>query len=219
MTSSRPGQCAPISASAGRARSSRSIAITFSAPSARSARVRPPGPGPTSTTATPSSGPAARAILRRQVEVEQEILAERLAGVEPVARHDLAQRRQPVGGERHRVSRSASFKRGDEARRIGDALAGDVERRAVIGRGAHEGQAERDVDALVEGERLDRDQALVVIHGQRDVVARPRARVEHRVGRQGADDVDPFGAQVLDRRRDDRRSPRGPSRRLRRRAD
>jgi hypothetical protein len=44
-----------------------------------------------------------------QVEVEKEILAERLAGVEPAARHHLAQRRQPVGGERHRVSRSASL--------------------------------------------------------------------------------------------------------------
>jgi DNA-binding response OmpR family regulator len=40
------------------------MAITFSAPSDRSARVSPPGPGPTSTTATPASGPAARAIFR-----------------------------------------------------------------------------------------------------------------------------------------------------------
>ena len=48
------------------------------APSASSARVRPPGPGPTSTTVTPSSGPPARAMRAGQVEVEQEILAERL---------------------------------------------------------------------------------------------------------------------------------------------
>ena len=45
----------------------------------------------------------------REIEIEQEILAERLAGVEAAARHDLAQRRQPVGRQRHRVSRSASL--------------------------------------------------------------------------------------------------------------
>ncbi len=39
------------------------------------------------------------------------------------------------------------LERRDEAGRIGDALAGDVERGAVIGRGAHERQAERDIDA------------------------------------------------------------------------
>src|SRR5581483_8060855 len=39
--------------------------------------------------------------------------------------------------------------RGDKARRIGDALAGDVERRAVIGGGANERQAERDIDAAI----------------------------------------------------------------------
>ena len=38
--------------------------------------------------------------------------------------------------------------RGGQARRIGDAAAGDVERGAVVGAGAHERQAERDVDAV-----------------------------------------------------------------------
>ena len=49
-------------------------------------------------------------------------------------------------------------------------------RRAVIGRGADEGKAERDVDAVVESERLDRDQRLVVVHAERGVVGSPRAR-------------------------------------------
>ena len=61
----------------GSARRSRSIAMTWLAPSARSARVRPPGPGPTSTTVTPSSGAGGARDAPRQVEVEQEILAER----------------------------------------------------------------------------------------------------------------------------------------------
>ena len=87
-TSSRPGHGAAISASAGRQRASRSIAMTFRAPSASSARVRPPGPGPTSTTVTPSSGPARAGDPAGEVEVEQEILAER-----PFARRARARRR------------------------------------------------------------------------------------------------------------------------------
>ena len=44
-----------------------------------------------------------------QVEVEQEVLAERLARVEAVRRDHVAQARQSVGGEAHRVNRSASL--------------------------------------------------------------------------------------------------------------
>ena len=44
-----------------------------------------------------------------QVEVEQEVLAERLARVEPVRRDHVAQAGQSVRGEDHRVNRSASF--------------------------------------------------------------------------------------------------------------
>ena len=68
--------------------------------------------------------------------------------------------------------------RGDEA--VGPRLAGagDVEGGAVIGRGADEGQAERDVDALVESQRLQRDQRLIVIHGDGGVVSLARAGME-----------------------------------------
>ena len=45
----------------------------------------------------------------------------------------------------------------------------------MIGRGAHERQAERDVDALIEGERLQRDERLVVIHADGGIVGSPRA--------------------------------------------
>src|SRR5580693_10730815 len=47
--------------------------------------------------------------LSGEVEVEEEVLAQRLAGVKPVRRDDVAERRQPVRGEAHRVSRSASL--------------------------------------------------------------------------------------------------------------
>ena len=66
-------------------------------------------------------------------------------------------------GLRRRHARGEPQRR-DQARRIGLAGAGNVEGRAVIGRGAHERQAERDVDGVLERERLDRDQRLVVIH-------------------------------------------------------
>jgi large conductance mechanosensitive channel len=44
------------------------------------------------------------------------------------------------------------------------ARARDVEGRAVVRAGAHQRQAQRDVDALLHAQVLDRDQALVVVH-------------------------------------------------------
>ena len=92
--------------------------------------------------------------LSGQVEVEEEVLAERLAGVKPVRRDDVAQRRQAVGGEAHRVNRSASLTAAMRLAGLAMPLPRNVERHAMIGRGAHERQAERDIDALVEGKRL-----------------------------------------------------------------
>ena len=98
---------------------------------------------------------------------------------ELVAADDVAQRRQVVDRV-HLAGAIASaadeprreLERRDQARRVGAPGAGDVERRAVIGRGAHERQAERDVDRVIERERLDRDQRLIVIHRERHVVGR-----------------------------------------------
>ena len=83
--------------SAGRQRSSRSTAMTRSAPSRSSARVRPPGPGPTSTTVRPAQRTGRPGDAPRQVEIEDEVLAEALLGAEAEGADDLAQRRQPVG--------------------------------------------------------------------------------------------------------------------------
>ena len=47
---------------------------------ASSARVSPPGPGPTSITVTPASGAGGARDAAGEVEVEQEILAERFLG-------------------------------------------------------------------------------------------------------------------------------------------
>ena len=95
-----------------------------------------------------------------------------------------------------------------QARRIGTAAAGDVERGAVVGAGAHERQAERDVDAVLDAEILHRDQAVVVRHRDDDVELAGMAggvagAHEHRVGRERAARVDALGARRLHRRGDD----------------
>ena len=155
------------------------------------------GPGPISTTVDARERAGGAGDAAGQVEVEQEILAERFLGLQAVRAHDLAQGWQVVDlAHLASESRAASFRRGDQAVGPRDAMAGDVERRAVIGRGAHEGQAERDVDRLVEGDRLDRDQRLIVIHGERRVVASPRPRVEHGVRGQRTRDGEPLGTQT-----------------------
>ncbi len=106
---------------------------------------------------------------------------------------------------RSRDSRAASLSAAIRLAGIGAAGAGDVEGGAVVGRGAHERQAERDVDRMIEGERLDRDQRLVVIHRERRVVGRARGRVEHAYRPAAARARRcPRAREPLDRRRDHR---------------
>ena len=61
----------------------------------------------------------------------------------------------------------------DQARRIRDPAAGDVERRAVIDRGPDDRQAQGDVHRPPEREQLDRDQPLIVITGDDGVELAP----------------------------------------------
>ncbi len=65
------------------------------------------------------------------------------------------------------------------------------------------GRPERDVDAVVEIERLQRYQRLVVIHANRYVVRHAGARSEQRIRRVRPCRVDSLGAQRGDGRRDD----------------
>ena len=69
---------------------------------------------------------------------------------------------------------------------VGDAPAGDVEGGAVIHGGAYEGQSEVDADALFEAVHFYGNVALVVIHGQHNVVSAADGLVEDHVGRDGA---------------------------------
>ncbi len=66
----------------------------------------------------------------------------------------------------------------------------------MVRRGADEGQAEGDIDALVEGDGLDRDQGLIVGGGERHVVAGPGALMEQGVGGQRPPDVDALVLQL-----------------------
>ena len=172
-----------------RQRASRSTAMTrcgaFEEQRARRAR---PGPGPTSTTVRPASGPAARAMRRVRLRSRMKFCPRLFLAREPELADHLAQaaaarrdwrrtrRRASPGAHaeaaaaRAAAMAAASFRALDEARRRGAALGRNVEGRAVVGRGAHERQPQGDVDAFVEGDRLQRDQRLVVIHGDHRVV-------------------------------------------------
>ena len=116
---------------------------------------------------------------RQQLPVEDEILAERLACLEPVPGDDVAQRLRLLTSLRQFPVRRAHARPSGSPRPSAagrPVLAGDVERGAMVGRGADDRQAQRDVDAFLEMERLQRDQRLVMVHAKRRVVARPCAR-------------------------------------------
>ena len=104
---------------------------------------------------------------RGEVEVEQKILSERFARRQRVLLDDVAQRRKVVDRAHAgcavaaiRAARRNAAIRLDGLARPG---AGDVECGAVVRRGADERQAQRDVDRVVERQRLGRDQRLIVI--------------------------------------------------------
>ena len=61
-------------------------------------------------------------------------------------------------------------------------LAGNAECRAMVGRGANEGQAQADIDAAVEVQRLHRDQRLVMIHAEDGVIGGAGLGMEGGVG-------------------------------------
>ena len=76
--------------------------------------------------------------------------------------------------------------RRNQAARIRDALARDVERGAVIDRGPDDRQAEGHVDRLTERKQLHRNQTLIVVAGDDDVEFAAGGAEEHRVARKRA---------------------------------
>src|SRR5690606_18501084 len=91
---------------------------------------------------------------------------------------------QPAGRLGARRGRVAGWDGGEEAGGTGEVLARDGVGGPVVRAGAHEGQAEGDVDALVDAAVLDRNEALVVVHRDHRIEAREAARLhEHGVRR------------------------------------
>src|SRR5579864_9110368 len=62
--------------------------------------------------------------------------------------------------------------RRNHARGIRDAAARDIECGAVVGRGPHKRQSDRDVHRAIKLQRLERDQALIVIHSHSRIEAK-----------------------------------------------
>ncbi|MNS97900.1 hypothetical protein D3C72_1322490 [compost metagenome] len=73
---------------------------------------------------------------------------------------------------------------------LGLASTGQVQRGAVVYRGADEGQPQRDVHAVAEGAVFQRRQPLVMVHRQHAVGIAQVARLEQRVGRERAARID-----------------------------
>src|SRR6185295_20245441 len=73
----------------------------------------------------------------------------------------------------------------------------------MVGRGADDWQAKRHVDRLLEVQRLDRDECLVMVHAQGCVVVGPGTRMKHGVGGVGTGYSPAFGGKGSDRGFDD----------------
>ena len=73
----------------------------------------------------------------------------------------------------------------------------------MIGRCADEGQAQCDVDAVLEGERFEGDERLVVVHCEHRVVALAGGCVKKCIGGERAGNVDAPRAELRNRRGDD----------------
>src|SRR3954468_2471701 len=184
--------------------------MTCLTPAARIARVKPPGPGPTSTTVAPSSGPAARAMRLVRLRSNRKFWPSDLLALRPWARttsRSGGSASMALISWRRRLRPLPKPGRepqgGDQAVGPPDALPGDVEGCAVVGRGADKWQTERHVHGVVEGDGLDGDERLIVVHRERHVIVFSRTRVEHRVGRKGASHVDPLRLKLSHRRCDD----------------
>jgi len=92
--------------------------------------------------------------------------------------------------------------RGAHAGGIGFALPGNVVGSAVVGRRSDEGQTERPVDTVFEGDHFQRSQPLVVIHRHNRVVVPAISVIEQCVRRKRPDDIQPSLSQRIDHRLD-----------------
>src|SRR5579872_3579861 len=94
--------------------------------------------------------------------------------------------------------------RGNHARRIRDAARRDIERGAMVGRSPDEWQSDRDVHRAIKLQRLERDQALIMIHSHSRIETKSAIAFDKcSVRRERPVRIDAAFARALDRRRDD----------------
>src|SRR5258708_9942002 len=161
---------------------SRSSSIASSLPArSRSGAVSAPSPGPISTSTSPATGETASTTRASTRGSCRKCWPNLLRG---------------------RCELDGKLERFLEAAGIGAAGAGKVERRAVIDRGADEGQAERDVDAAAEARVLQHRQPLVVIHRQHAVGLAQALGHEQRIRGDRPLGVDARAGGARDGRRD-----------------
>src|SRR6266850_6090971 len=161
---------------------SRSTSIASSLPArSSSGAVSAPSPGPISTRKSLGAGAMASTMRPRTRGSCRKCWPNRLRG------------RCELDGKLERLR---------EARAVCAARAGEVERGAVVDRGADEGQAERDVHAAAEARVLQHRQPLVVIHGEHRIGLPQALGDEQRVGRNGSLRVDAGAHGRGNRRRD-----------------
>jgi hypothetical protein len=91
----------------------------------------------------------------------------------------------PLDGEFNRQVDGRSHTSG-----VGFVSSHDIKRGSMIGTGAHNRKAERNVHCLIEREQLHRYQSLIVIHGDNGVVVAVAGAHEDGVGRVWAGGVD-----------------------------
>ena len=148
-----------------------------------------PRPGPISTIASPARGAIAATMAAITPSSIRKFWLKRLRG-----RCGTAAQARELGRELDRRDQAADF---------AAPRAGEIERGAVIDRGAHDRQPERHVDARAEARVLEHGQALVVVHREHRIGFAQALGIEKRVGGQRPDDVVARGAQRVEHRRDD----------------
>ncbi len=187
-----PDSARRFPASAAMARSSRSIAMTRAAPIDQQRARQPAGAGPDLDDRDVRRAAPRRARCGRcRLRSSRKFWPSDLRGDQVVPADDVAQRRQ-IRRSRSCMRRGAGarvssrreprgqLQRRDQARRIRrvpvPAMSNAV---PWSGEVRTNGRPSVTLTRVVEGQRLDRDQRLVVIHAQRDVVGRARRVVEH----------------------------------------
>src|SRR6185437_13506656 len=142
---------------------------------ASSRRVRTPRPGPISTKWSSARGSIAWTRRSMTAGSCRKCWPKRLRGGCTAPPDGSESAACHLGGEPDGCKQAADLRA---------ARAGEIERGAVIDRGAHDRQSERHVDGALEARMFDDRQSLIVIHREHRVVSLEQLRNENGVRRE-----------------------------------